>query len=265
MSTNNLSQLQKLIVSVTDHVAVVTFDCPPESPIDLEFASNIRTACQFIEDDPDIRVALFMGTGDNFCSGRSEIPLEITKGTIEELTEWISAIRVADHIAALSVPVVMAINGNVTDHGLELALAGDIRIAEPDIHLGLTDINKGILGWDGGTQRLPRLVGKSWANDLILTGRAINAEEALSIGLINRIARQGNISNESLSLAESITEGGPIASKYLKEAMYKGIDMTLPQGLALEADLNVLLQSTKDRKEGIASFLQKRKPIYNGD
>ena len=85
------------------------------------------------------------------------------------------------------------------------------------------------------------------------------------MGLINRISRQGHISNESLSLAESITEGGPIASKYLKEAMYKGIDMTLPQGLALEADLNVLLQSTKDRKEGIASFLQKRKPIYNGD
>ena len=265
MSPNNLSHLNKLLLSVANHIAVVTFDCPPESPIDLELASNIRTVCQFIEDDPEIRVALFIGTGSHFCSGRSEIPLETTKGTIEELTEWISAIRVADHIAALSVPVVMAINGNVTDHGLELALAGDIRIAEPNIQLGLTDINKGILGWDGGTQRLPRLVGKSWANDLILTGRTISAAEALSMGLINRISRQGDISNESLSLAESITEGGPIASKYLKEAMYKGIDMTLPQGLALEADLNVLLQSTKDRKEGIASFLQKRKPIYNGD
>ena len=229
MPTNNLIHLNKLILSVAKHIAVVTFDCPPESPIDLELASNIRTVCQFIETDPEIRVALFIGTGANFCSGRSEIPLETTKGTIDELTEWINAIKVADHIADLSVPVVMAINGNVSDHGLELALAGDIRIAEPDIQLGLTDINKGILGWDGGTQRLPRLVGKSWANDLILTGRTISAAEALSMGLINRISRQGHISNESLSLAESITEGGPIASKYLKEAMYKGIDMTLPQ------------------------------------
>ena len=101
MSPNNLSHLNKLILSVANHIAVVTFDCPPESPIDLELASNIRTVCQFIEDDPEIRVALFIGTGSHFCSGRSEIPLETTKGTIEELTQWISASRVADHIAAL--------------------------------------------------------------------------------------------------------------------------------------------------------------------
>ena len=265
MSFDNQNNFNQLTISTTNHIAVVTLNCPPNIPLDLEQASDIRAACQFIEDDPEIQLALFRGTGNHFCSGRVVMPEKIAKGTRREQTEWIEAIQVADYIAKLSVPVVIAINGNAIDHGLELALSGDIRIADPDIRLGLTDIKHGVLGWDGGTQRLPRVVGQSWANDLVLTGRTISAQEALNIGLVNRVSVSGNLIDESLSLAESITEGGPIASKYLKETMYKGMDMTLPQGLALEADLNVILQSTKDRAEGISSFLQKRKPLYNGE
>ena len=265
MSIDNQENFNQLTISTTNHIAVVTINCPPNVPLDLKQASEIRAVCQFIEDDSEIQLALFRGTGNHFCSGRLLMPEEIAKGTLREQTEWIETMQVADYIAKLSIPVVIAINGNAIDHGLELALSGDIRIADPDIQLGLTDIKHGVMGWDGGTQRLPRLVGQSWANDLVLTGRTISAQEALNIGLVNRVSLPGNLIDESLSLAESITEGGPIASKYLKETMYKGMDMTLPQGLALEADLNVILQSTKDRAEGISSFLQKRKPLYNGE
>ena len=113
---------------------------------------------------------------------------------------------------------------------------------------------------DGGTQRLPRLVGPAWAKDMLLTGRSVDANEALSIGLGNSVSE---VIRETLSeLSAQITGGSPIGVRYAKEAVGKGIDLTLEQGLRLEADLNVILQSTSDRSEGLRSFLEKRPPKF---
>jgi enoyl-CoA hydratase/carnithine racemase len=152
------------------------------------------------------------------------------------------------------------------DHGLELALAGDLRIAAASARFGLTDLARGpsSIPWDGGTQRLPRLVGPAWAQDMILTGRIIDAAQALTLGLVNRVVPAGELMAETRRWAHSILAGGPIAIRYVKEAVRKGLELSLPQGLALEADLNIIIQSTQDRAEGIQAFLERRTPKFSG-
>ena len=115
-----------------------------------------------------------------------------------------------------------------------------------------------------GTQRLPRLIGRSRAMDMLLTGRRVSAEEALSIGLINEVVEPGKATERAMELASVISRHGPIALRFLKEAVLNGMDGTLEQGLRLEADLSFLLQSTQDRSEGISSFLERRSPTYRG-
>lgn len=118
--------------------------------------------------------------------------------------------------------------------------------------------------WDGGTQRLPRLVGPAWAQDMILTSRILDAAQALALGLVNRVVPAGQLMVEARRWADAILTGGPIAARYAKEAVRKGMDLSLTQGLALEADLNVILQSTQDRAEGIQAFLQRRAARFTG-
>ncbi len=145
-----------------------------------------------------------------------------------------------------------------------MALAGDLRICVSSARFGFTGLAQGVLPQDGGTQRLPRLVGPAWAQDMLLTGRMVDAEEALSIGLVNRVAEPGQLDALVAELAAQITAGSPIGARYAKEAAGKGLDLSLEQGLGLEADLNVILQSTSDRAEGLKSFLEKRGPKFTG-
>ena len=160
--------------------------------------------------------------------------------------------------------MIAVLNGNALDQGLEAALACDFRLAAKGTNLGMQQVSNGLIPWDGGTQRLPRLVGESRAIEIILTGRLINVEEAYSIGLVDSIFLPDELMDGAMSLAEIIASHGPIAARYAKEAIKTGQEMSLDNGMRLEADLNVLLQSTSDRSEGIRSFLEKRKPEFRG-
>jgi enoyl-CoA hydratase/carnithine racemase len=171
---------------------------------------------------------------------------------------------VASSIAALEIPVIVAVNGDALDHGLELALAGDLRLTSAGARFGLTGLARGSFPWDGGTQRLPRLVGPAWAKDMIFTGRIIDAAEALRLGLVNQVVEADRLPQAAHELAERILAGGPIATRYAKEGIQTGMELSLAQGLRLEADLNILLQSTADRAEGIKSFLARRAPRFTG-
>ena len=166
----------------------------------------------------------------------------------------------AQQLSTLAIPVLVALNGDATGSGLELALAGDLRVCVPSAKFSFPGLERGAMPKDGGTQRLPRLVGPAWAKDMLLTGRSVDANEALSIGLVNRVSE--DITETIAELSAQITGGSPIGVRYAKEAVGKGIDLTLEQGLRLEADLNVILQSTSDRSEGLRSFLEKRPPKF---
>jgi enoyl-CoA hydratase/carnithine racemase len=205
------------------------------------------------------------GAGAAFSLGREPLPRELYAGPAAQRHAWFEQLRVADALAALPVPVVISVNGDVLDHGLELALAGDMRISATGCRFGLTDLSRpGCFPWDGGTQRLPRLVGPAWASELILTSRIINSAEALNIGLVNRVVPAGELARETQRLAEAIAAGGPIAARYAREAVSAGSELGLAAGLRLEADLNLLLQSTDDRAEGLRSFAEKRSPRFPG-
>ncbi len=219
-------------------------------------AAEVRELCAELSGDNSVRVVILTGTGPVFSTGRSA---PASRAQIAEM-------QVAGAVASLPVPVLVALNGDATDHGLELALAGDIRLAAYGVKFGFTPPSPGNFPFDGATQRLPRLIGPGWARDLLLTGRRIDSAEALSIGLVNRVSGPDE---DPLRLAHilagEIMEGGPLGSRYAKEAVSAGADLALGQALALETDLNIILQSTADRAEGIASFLQRRTPSFTGE
>ncbi len=241
----------------------LTLSCPENhNLISAAMALEIRQACLDIAEDDQAALVLLTAEGACFSAGRDKPHRETGAEQLD--LPWIKERQVAQALAALPMPVIVAINGDAFDHGLELALAGDIRLASQDARFGFTGLVQGVMPWDGGTQRLPRLVGAAWARDMLLTGRVVDSEEALAIGLINRVAPGEQLMAEAQQLAETICAGGPVAARYAKEAVLKGMDLSLSQGLSLEADLNVILHSTEDRAEGIRSFLDRRPPRFSG-
>ena len=244
------------------HVATVTLDRPSAgNAVNEALAFGIRDALTDLSQNDEVRVVLLTGEGEDFCVG-TELPSTLSQNSLPNTLE---TLRIAGAVAALAKPVIAAVNGEAIDQGMELALACDIRVASTSASFGLTQVRAGLIPWDGGTQRLPRLVGRGRALEMVLTSRRVGAEEALAMGLVNEVVQPENLLDSTLKIAQTIATHGPIAAGYLKEAVLKGMDMTLDQGLHLEADLNVLLQTTADRVEGIQSFLQRRGPDYGGE
>jgi enoyl-CoA hydratase len=167
-------------------------------------------------------------------------------------------------LADLPRPVVCAIQGEALSAGLELALACDVRVAAEDARLGLPETKLGLIPMGGGTQRLARLVGRGKALEMILTGEPVDAQEALRIGLVSATAPRDKLAAEVEAIAGRIAERGPIAVRYAKEAVRRGLEMPLEQALRYETDLTIILQTTEDRTEGVSAFLEKRTPKFKG-
>ena len=244
---------------ISDHIATITLSRPDAgNAIDERAARQLRDACERVRQDDDARVCVITGAGGVFCAGTE---FADDKPSSDEF----AYLRVSEAVAAIEKPTIALVNGDAIDQGLELALACDLRVASSDARMGMTHLASGFIPWDGGTQRLPRVIGQSRAADMILRSRLLNAQEALEIGLVNHAAEREEATEYTMSLASTIASYAPIAARYLKETLLKGADMTLAQGLGLEADLTVILQSTADRAEGIASFLERRAPHYTGE
>ncbi len=256
-------RFRSLTLEVALPVATITLARPESrNGIDAVMAAELREACGKIAIEDGVRLAVIAGSGDAFSVGRETPPAESESGAAR--LEWITRMQAASSVASLPMPVVASVNGDAIDHGLELALAADLRIAADHAVFAVTDISRGALPWDGATQRLPRLVGPAWARDMLLTSRVLDSGEAFNIGLVNRVVEAARLQDETRALADAVLAGGPIAARYAKEALVCGPELTLEQGLRLEADLNVVLQSTADRAEGIRSFLERRAPNFTG-
>lgn len=167
-------------------------------------------------------------------------------------------------VAALRVPVLCLLQGDALDQALELALACDLRLAAPRARLGLTQVARGMLPRHGGTQRLPRLVGRARALQMLLLGETASARRAVELGLVHHVIPARQLRGAGRRLAATIAERAPIAQRLAKEALRSAFDLPLAEGLRLEGDLYVVLQSTRDRDEGIASFRERRKPRFAG-
>ena len=246
-------------------LAFVSLDRPGASNrVNLAMAMEIRKMTHELTQEPRPQVVILTGRGRAFSIGRERIPFRTRGSPPYPLADWLEMHRAASALAGVEAPVIAAINGDATDHGLELALACDLRIVARGARLGFTDLSKGGLPWDGGTQRLARLVGRSRALEMLLTSRLLDAEEAHRAGLVNQVVEPETLMGTAESMALGIASGAPIAARYAKEAVMKGMDMALDQGLRIEADLSIILQSTSDRTEGIRAFLQKRDPTFRG-
>jgi enoyl-CoA hydratase/carnithine racemase len=215
-------------------------------------AAELCAACEEINFDTSVRAVIITGSaGKAFCTG---LP-----GTAKS-----ASYSLAEPVASLNCPVIAAVNGDATGIGLELALACDIRIAACSAKFSLPYIEKDLLPSDGATQRLPRLVGRSKAIELMLTGGVLTAEDACNIGLVNRVTADEELMAVVLNMGRDMADKAALSLKYCKEAVLKGLDMTLDQGLRLEGDLYFLLHTTEDRTEGITSYKEKRKPHFKG-
>jgi enoyl-CoA hydratase/carnithine racemase len=230
-----------------------------EDVIDGAFPAELAQACEAIEVDDKVRVVVLTAQGDNFCRGWDSAFLagEDPHGLSGQTDPFAS-------LADLPRPVVCAIQGEALSAGLELALACDVRVAAEDARLGLPETKLGLVPMGGGTQRLARLVGRGKALEMILTGEPVDAQEALRIGLVSVTAPRDRLAAEAEAIAGRIAERGPIAVRYAKEAVRRGLEMPLEQALRYETDLTIILQTTEDRTEGVNAFLEKRTPKFKG-
>jgi enoyl-CoA hydratase/carnithine racemase len=247
-----------------DQVVVLTLN-RPEAMNSFNFAMlrGLRDKVEAIQYDPEVRVVIITGAGKGFCAG-ADLKERATLSE-PQVREFIHTIRnLFSFIESLRVPVIAAVNGVALGGGTELALACDLRIASSTASLGLTETRLAIIPGAGGTQRLPRLVGRGKAKELIFTGRRVDATEALQIGLVNQVSKPEALLDDALGMAGMICETGPIAIQQAKYAIDHGLETDLHTGLAIESNAYWITIPTEDRLEGLTAFREKRKPVYKG-
>lgn len=217
-----------------------------------------------IEGQPDLRAVILTGAGDKAFSAGTDITelSELTTVQAREVTERGQSL--CNLIDSCRVPVIAAVNGIAGGGGCELALACHVRMASPNASFSLPEAKLGIISGYGGTQRLAREIGRGRALEIILTGRTVRAEEALRIGLANRVTATGSLLTEAESLAREISNLAPLAIRACLEAVTRGIELPLAEGLALESQLFSSLFATNDMREGTRAFLEKRQPVFKG-
>lgn len=248
-----------------DQTVILTLN-RPEVMNSFNFAMlrGLQEKIEALRFDPEIRVVIITGAGDKaFCAG-ADLKERATLSEVQ-VKEFIFTIRnLFTAIEDLPKPVIAAVNGVALGGGTELALACDIRIASATATMGLTETRLAIIPGAGGTQRLPRLVGRGKAKELIFTGRRVGAEEAFQIGLVNKVVPLEKLLEECLAMAAMICETGPIAIQQAKYAINYGLETDLHTGLAIESNAYWITIPTEDRLEGLAAFREKRKPVYKG-
>ena len=250
-----------ILYSEKDHVGYITLNRPEtENRLDLPMGQELADICAQINLDQDIYLVIIGGAGDAFCAGGDIRQLVSAEGGDQTIWQY----SPSEALAGINCPTLAAINGDAIGEGLEIALSCDLRITSDKARFGLPQISAGLMPLDGGTQRLPRLVGRGKALEMVLTGEIVDARTAFEIGLVNKVVEHANLEGEVEAVSKKIAGQAPLAMLYAKEAVNKGLDLTLEQGLRLEADLYFLLHTTADRTEGIQSFLKKRPPQYKG-
>jgi enoyl-CoA hydratase len=229
-----------------------------------ETLSELAQVTDIVAENAEIAVLIVTGGGDRaFVAGADIGELTQLEGVFAGREMALAGQDVMHGIATLPIPTIAAINGYALGGGLELALACDVRVASRTARLGLPEAGLGLLPGFGGTQRLPRLIGAGRALDLMLTTRQVQADEALSMGLVNYLA--DDALQKAREVAEQMLKNAPISLSLIKEAVRRGLDTTLELGLEIEADLFGMTVATLDFKEGTQAFLGKRKASFKGE
>ncbi|SMC49146.1 enoyl-CoA hydratase/isomerase family protein [Papillibacter cinnamivorans] len=249
-----------LLYEKRGNVGIIRFNRPKVlNAVDTETAGEFSRLLDEIEADREVRCAVLTGEGRAFCAG-GDIDEESGKGVQAAFEFAVTGDRLMEKMERLRVPIIAAINGYCLGGGLEFAMACDIRLAADSAVLGSPEVSLGTYpGW-GGTQRLPRIVGASRAKELMMTCEKISAQEALRIGLADRVVRAEELMDEALKLAGTIAGRPPIAVSAVKISVNEGMQCDITRGIRLEANLFAQLYATEDLREAYTAYLEKRPP-----
>src|SRR6476661_6165058 len=257
--------LENVLYEKKDAIAYVTVNRPKLlNALNQKTWENLRAAFEDARDDTAIRGAIMTGAGDKAFIAGADIS-ELAKITAVEAEKSSSyGQEVLNLVENLGKPVIAAVNGFALGGGCETAMACSIRVAAEDAKFGQPEVTLGLIPGGGGTQRLPRLVGKGRALQLILSGEIINAQEAYRIGLVNEVVPAADLMTRAEAILKRIAANAPIAVKFALEAANKGIETSQSEGLLLEASYFGLCAATEDKNEGTTAFLEKRSPQFRG-
>ncbi|HEX2864178.1 MAG TPA: enoyl-CoA hydratase-related protein [Deinococcales bacterium] len=258
-------EFEFLTVEVGGPTATITLNRPKAlNALSSELLRELADALDVVIDDPETQTLIVTGAGERaFAAGADITEFTALEDSFDGRELSLGGQDVMATLANLPIPTIAAIHGFALGGGLELALACDLRVADPSARLGLPEVGLGLIPGFGGTQRLPRLIGAARALELIFTARQVTAEEALAMGLVNRVAEDAL--QAARDLADQINRQGPVAVGLAKEAVRRGLETNLTAGLEVEADLFGLASATKDRREGVKAFQEKRPPRFRGE
>ncbi len=259
MSYNNL------LYEVEDKIAIISIDRPEVlNALNRETFHELHEAVLSVRDDDSVGGMIVTGAGEKAFVAGADINELVQATALSGREASIRGQETLQLFELMGKPVIAAINGYALGGGFELALGCHIRIAAENAMMGLPEVGLGIMPGFGGSQRLPRLIGTSRALELILTGKSISAEEALSWGIVSKVVPEGEALNAAKEMMKEILTKAPMSIKMSIEAVNRGMNMSLDEGLAIESDRFGLLCGTEDMKEGMNAFLEKREAKFKG-
>jgi len=258
-------KLENVLYEKKGPIAYVTINRPKVlNALNAKTIAELRSAFEDARDDSEVRGVVFTGAGDKAFAAGADISEMANDTPLAAEQKTRSGQALTDLIENLGKPVIAAVNGFALGGGCELSMASTIRIAAETARFGQPEVKIGIMPGYGGTQRLPRLVGKGRALQLILSGEIINAQEAYRIGLVNEVVPAASLLARAEAILNQFISNAPVGVKYSIEAVNKGLDTSLAEGLLLEASLFAICAGTEDKKEGTSAFLAKRAPTFQG-
>ncbi len=256
---------QTLLLEIKDGVATITINRPDKlNALNDQVVDELAQAAERVATEPAIRGVIITGAGTKAFVAGADIGDLARQGPFDGKARALRGQAMLRRLETCGKPVIAAVNGYALGGGCELAMACHLRLASESARFGQPEVKLGITPGYGGTQRLPRLVGKGVALQLILTAEPIDAREAHRIGLVNKVVPGDQLLAEAEKMVRGILAMGPLAVRLALEAVDQGLEMTLEEGLLLEANHFGLLASTNDMKEGLTAFLEKRAPRFEG-
>jgi len=256
---------QHMLFEVANGIATVTFNRPKAlNALNAELLAEFGQALEEIDADEAIRVLVLTGSGEKAFVAGADITELATFNALQGKQFAHTGQTVISRIQELSIPAIAAVNGYALGGGMEIALACDFIYAAENAMFGLPEITLGIIPGFGGTQRLPRLIGQNMAKEMIFTGKMIPAQEALRLGIANRVCPSNQLLPEVLKTAGQIASRGKVALRAAKQAVNRELNVDLASGCHIENDAFALCMASADAREGTTAFLEKRKPVFKG-